>query len=289
MTSLLEKRKKKPHKISQADQLQDTSPTSDTQDESKAPAETTIAPVGSVWDCEHVERGKKPNSGDKFWKCLWCHKTFSQWNSTKAIYHLNQTKGCDIKPCLSDIDFDHKRHYTRLMEALQRKRRKHQSRNETNKDDAFHTVPISNKVETTTEAKSVAKHKQALKRKGMDIFTSFVDHIIEHHDKELAKEQDDSNNQKILLSDAKRRRLESVEKVFDENCHNYSEAPSSPLDKIWKDDYLVKQTGPDGKRFWTCLWCSETFDQNWDSFHAICHVNQLGGCGVEVSRTLQKL
>jgi hypothetical protein len=64
----------------------------------------TTNPLTSIWDDDHVQREKKVN-GEKFWKCLWCDRKFSQWNSTKAINHVNQSTGCDIQvrklvPCI---------------------------------------------------------------------------------------------------------------------------------------------------------------------------------------------
>jgi uncharacterized C2H2 Zn-finger protein len=56
----------------------------------------TKNPLTSIWDDDHVQR-EKTVTGEKFWKCLRCDRKFSQWNSTKAIYHVNQFTGCDIQ------------------------------------------------------------------------------------------------------------------------------------------------------------------------------------------------
>eukprot|EP00980_Cylindrotheca_fusiformis_P000736 scaffold174_cov98-Cylindrotheca_fusiformis.AAC.5 len=109
----------------------------------------------SIWDDTHVIKTLKPTGG-KCWKCLWCHKQFSQWNATKAIYHVNQYRGNDIQPCTArNIDEKHKHQYHGLMEALRKKRR-----------------------------------KQKLQRKGKDVFLSFVEKIVEHHDEEVANNLD---------------------------------------------------------------------------------------------------
>lgn len=131
--------------------------------------------LNSIWDDGHVIKTRKP-TGEKCWECLWCQRQFSQWNATKAIYHVNQFRGNDIhvrsqhefvwylvsssfltftfllQPCTSrNIDKEHKRQYRGLMEALRNKRR-----------------------------------KQKLQRKGKDVFSSFVEKIVEQHDEEVA-------------------------------------------------------------------------------------------------------
>lgn len=108
-------------------------------------------PLNSIWDDNYVIRTRRP-TGEKCWKCLWCNRVFSQHNATKAIYHVNQYRGNDIQPCTSkDIDEERKKQYKGLMEALKNKRK-----------------------------------KQKLQRKGKDIFSSFVEKIIEQHEEEVA-------------------------------------------------------------------------------------------------------
>ncbi|CAJ1966485.1 unnamed protein product [Cylindrotheca closterium] len=111
----------------------------------------SIGPLNSIWDDNYVIRTRRP-TGEKCWKCLWCNRVFSQHNATKAIYHVNQYRGNDIQPCTSkDIDEERKKQYKGLMEALKNKRK-----------------------------------KQKLQRKGKDIFSSFVEKIIEQHEEEVA-------------------------------------------------------------------------------------------------------
>lgn len=143
-----------------------TTPSSDTNDENESgnsqqlpsdlDTETVVSPpsagpLNSIWDDNYVIRTRRP-TGEKCWKCLWCSRVFSQHNATKAIYHVNQYRGNDIQPCTSkDIDEERKKQYRGLMEALKNKRK-----------------------------------KQKLQRKGKDIFSSFVEKIIEQHEEEIA-------------------------------------------------------------------------------------------------------
>ncbi|KAL3943289.1 MAG: hypothetical protein SGBAC_002660 [Bacillariaceae sp.] len=143
-----------------------TTPSSDTNDENESAnsqqlpsdpdTETVVSPpsagpLNSIWDDNYVIRTRRP-TGEKCWKCLWCSRVFSQHNATKAIYHVNQYRGNDIQPCTSrDIDEERKKQYRGLMEALKNKRK-----------------------------------KQKLQRKGKDIFSSFVEKIIEQHEEEIA-------------------------------------------------------------------------------------------------------
>jgi hypothetical protein len=139
-------------------------------------AKPSSATLNSIWDDGYVIKTRKP-TGEKCWECVWCQRQFSQWNATKAIYHVNQFRGNDIQvrnmksplfclfsafltlsfssslqPCTSRyIDKEHKRQYRGLMEALRNKRK-----------------------------------KQKLQRKGKDLFASFVEKIVEQHDEEVA-------------------------------------------------------------------------------------------------------
>jgi transposase-like protein len=61
--------------------------------------EETITGLKSIWEDEHVTKLPIIDGGQRQWKCLWCNNTFNQWNSTKAIYHLNRVKGYSIKVC----------------------------------------------------------------------------------------------------------------------------------------------------------------------------------------------
>jgi hypothetical protein len=52
--------------------------------------------LNSIWDDGYVVKTRK-STGEKCWECLWCQRQFSQWNATKAIYHVNQFRGNDIQ------------------------------------------------------------------------------------------------------------------------------------------------------------------------------------------------
>ena len=78
--------------VQQEDDRNDESTSKSSGEECTSPRLT----LGNIWQDDHVLKFVN-DKGEKFWRCLWCRQHFSQWNSTKAIHHLNQRKGCDIK------------------------------------------------------------------------------------------------------------------------------------------------------------------------------------------------
>jgi hypothetical protein len=64
------------------------------------------------------------SDGNKYWKCLWCNRTFQHWNATKALFHVNKETGGEIRKCSSHaIDAAHKQQYERLIQKYKQQQK----------------------------------------------------------------------------------------------------------------------------------------------------------------------
>jgi len=62
------------------------------------------------------------DEGKRWWKCLWCGRSFQHWNATKAVLHVNKRSGGDIRKCsYYSIDNAHQQEYQRLLQNLESK------------------------------------------------------------------------------------------------------------------------------------------------------------------------
>lgn len=64
--------------------------------DSFVPESLTKHSIADIWDDDHVYRNRTA-TGEKFWECLWCDQSFSQWNATQAINHVNQRACGDMQ------------------------------------------------------------------------------------------------------------------------------------------------------------------------------------------------
>ena len=62
-----------------------------------APPPHTLASIGSIADCDKVQR---TGAG---WKCLWCKQSWASWNVSKALSHLAKEKTSGMKTCTAAI------------------------------------------------------------------------------------------------------------------------------------------------------------------------------------------
>jgi hypothetical protein len=77
----------------------------------------------TVWDDDMITRGKDAK-GTPQWRCKWCNLSFLHLNATKALYHLSQMYGANIKKCSARIDEEHKKRYKDLFDSQQKKKKR---------------------------------------------------------------------------------------------------------------------------------------------------------------------
>ena len=74
-----------------------------------------------IWEDDKIEK-YNDHKGLPRWRCLWCGSSFSQWNATKALFHVNKATGPSIRACTSTkIDDTHKTEYKRLLNLYTKK------------------------------------------------------------------------------------------------------------------------------------------------------------------------
>lgn len=72
-----------------------------------------ITRLDTIWDSDMVCKSVDEKKG-KVWTCFHCNTTHVQHNGTKALYHLAQQKGQNVRPCQGNIDCVKKRQYQDL-------------------------------------------------------------------------------------------------------------------------------------------------------------------------------
>lgn len=90
---------------------------------SYSPEEDNRKSLNTIWDDDKIEK-YTDNKGQRYWKCLWCSRSFQHWNATKALFHVNKETGGDVRKCSSAaIDSAHKQEYRKLMDKHSQQKR----------------------------------------------------------------------------------------------------------------------------------------------------------------------
>ena len=128
--------------------------------DSEQEEEERSAPI-SIWDDSQVEKYICSTDGWKKWKCLWCQKSFKNWNATKVVAHLSKTRGRDIAVCKANITGkSHAIFYQNLQDAANKKRK----RNYNSKECVLQS--IESQQDATVTAISISRRE-----KGQTFFT----------------------------------------------------------------------------------------------------------------------
>jgi archaellum component FlaF (FlaF/FlaG flagellin family) len=126
----------------------------DSGTESEQEEEELSAPI-SIWDDSKVEKYICSTDGWKKWKCLWCQKSFKNWNATKVVAHLSKTRGRDIAVCKANIiGKSHAIFYQNLQDAANKKRK----RNYNSKECVLQS--IESQQDATVTAISISRREK---------------------------------------------------------------------------------------------------------------------------------
>jgi hypothetical protein len=79
--------------------------------DAESDSSTLTHPLNNIWEDNMVTKIVE-EGGLQVWQCNWCKAVFKHWNVTKALCHLLQMTGGNVKPCSSrKIDDEHKMAY----------------------------------------------------------------------------------------------------------------------------------------------------------------------------------
>jgi hypothetical protein len=92
------------------------------------------------------------DKGVRKWRCGWCDKEFSSWNTTKALQHLTKQQKVHIQPCNGCIHQEYAEKYLLFNEKAVRKRKR----------NAINHEQSRNSIDSMHESSAIELHARRL-------------------------------------------------------------------------------------------------------------------------------